>query len=485
MTLSDRDRQSLGERLRWLATHAGNAGAVRDRRELLTYGDLPLELDRLNRALGASGLGRVLVILPDNIASYVLHVYCLVNDATIIPQSPMLPAHRLADLLALVRPDTLVTSRSILQKYRSVDFGCPVLLAPEGSDSRGSQWAYDHRPSHGDASRQPEVRVLLFTSGSTGAPKGVCLGEQSIMAAAAMNVEILSLSPSRRSLITVPLFDYYGLIQVHSHILAGAEVVLGESVAFAASLVDQAERAEVTDLVGVPYGLRRIFASLDDGGSRLAGLQMVTSSSDTLVSDVQSLIFSACPGVEIVDVYGLVEAGRACSRRLGEPETGEFVGRPAPGVTITGGAPQRPEGLVIRGPNVMLGYMTEVAVDGTISYEPASCVGSGDIGYVDASDNVHILGRRNDLLNVRGAKIHPSEIESVAHEVAGIADARARLLSGPEPEIVLDVETDDRADLGELRRMLKERLPSQFVPKTINRVLSIDRTSLGSKVIRS
>ena len=157
----------------------------------------------------------------------------------------------------------------------------------------------------------------------------------------------LGLEPGRRSVSTVPFHDYYGLIQVYSHLFAGAELVIGESVAFTAELLRQIERARVTDLVGVPYGLRRIFrAAADAGNPGIGGLKVVTSSSETLPVDVLRLIFDLCPEVVVFDVYGLVEAGRACSRaiRRGQ-EGGRSIGRPAPGTTITAGTPDQPEEL--------------------------------------------------------------------------------------------------------------------------------------------
>lgn len=474
---------ALDDRIRWLEAHAATAIAVSERRGSLTYGDLQPQLERVHHTLGDVSPGRVLALLPDTTASYLLHLYCFVQGATIIPQSPMLSVHRLTQLLELIRPELVVTSGALLPKYRSVDFGCPVLLAEDGPDVLSTTWTYDGAPSSTPSS-QPEVRALLFTSGSTGGPKGVCLSERSITAAAAMNMEMLSLSPGRRSMITVPFFDYYGLIQIHSHVLAGAEIVIGESVAFTVPLIRRAQEAAITDLVGVPYGLRRIFLSADGGAGPLSSLRVIASSSETLTPDVQTMIFSCCPGAEIIDVYGLTEAGRACSRTLREPVSGEFLGRPAAGVRFAGGTPQRPEELVIGGPNVMLGYMTGIAGDGTIAYEPSALVRTGDLGYVETTGDVHILGRSDDLLNIRGTKIHPAEIESVAHEVIGVADARARLLPGPEPEIVLEVQTRPDADIAELRKMLRERLPSQFVPSRIDRVTKVERTALGSKVLR-
>ena len=141
---------------------------------------------------------------------------------------------------------------------------------------------------------------------------------------------------------------------------------------------------------------------------------------------------------------------------------------------------------MILGPSVMLGYLSQVTADGRVTYAPCQAVHTGDLGYLDTEGNVHLIGRRDDLLNIHGNKIHPIEIESIAIEWPGVADARARVGNGPEPVLILEVVPDGPdPDLGGLRRLLHRRLPIHFVPGRISPVKAIARTELGSKTVRS
>jgi acyl-CoA synthetase (AMP-forming)/AMP-acid ligase II len=353
--------------------------------------------------------------------------------------------------------------------------------APAGWESEGDI---------GSAVRGPasDVRLIMFTSGSTGEPKGVCLGAGALEAAARMNVEILQLDAARRSLTTVPLFDYYGLIQIHSHLLARSELILGPSVAFPTAVVDAIRDGAVTDLVGVPFGLRRVFRAVDaERAPALGTLRTVTSSSEQLTEDVLRAIFAVAPAARVVDIYGLTEAGRACSRVI-TPGDGAStsIGTPSRGVHIAAGAsPVAPEELVIEGPNVMLGYLSDVTDDGGIHFEPTACVRTGDLGYRDEHGAIHLAGRSDHLLNVHGTLVHPSQIETVAFASSGVADARARMSGGADSELILELVLDDPgADIDAVRKALRRELAPGLVPQQIALVDAIPHTELGSKTVR-
>lgn len=484
------ETESVEEHLRDRATREAAAIAVRFKARTVTFAELRDALDSVAERVGPVGGVRALAVLPEGLGAYLLHLHFFIGLGTLAPQSPATSRDRLATVISHFRPALLITTPALFRKYDGLDFECPVLLVHEDSSDTGDiSWEWSGGTPDPAGESENDVRVVLFTAGSTGVAKGVCLGSRALEAAARMNVGILSLGPGRRSLATVPLYDYYGLIQIYSHLLSGGELVLGETPAFPASVLRQIENAGATDLVGVPFGLRRIFRAAEDIDTRaLRRLRVVTSSSETLSPELVQLIFRRSPNATVFDIYGLTEAGRACSHaiRRGE-EASRSIGRPSPGVTITGGrSPQEPDELVIQGPNVMLGYLSGISPDGQPLYERCDTVRTGDLGYVDAEGNVTLTGRRDHLLNVRGDKVHPSEIEAVALEWPGVSDARVHLESGAEPELVLEVVTGD-VDPGfePLRRLLRDRLPFHLVPRRIVRVQAIARTELGSKTVRT
>ncbi len=484
------EAELIEERLQELARDDGNRVALRCKGRAVTFAGLAEALRALTERVGSSKGIRAVAILPDGVAPYLLHLHFFVGGGTLVLQSPAVTPDGLSAILSRLRPGMVVTSPALLPKYAELDFGCPVLLACEDPKTTEDViWEWKEAGPEIARGSETDVRVVLFTSGSTGSPKGVCLGREALEGAASINVSILSLGRERRSLATVPLYDYYGLIQIYSHLLAGGELVIGETPIFPASVLHQVKRLGVTDLVGVPFGLRQIFGTAaKTGDPSLGGLQVVTSSSEMLSTDILRLIFEQCPDATVFDIYGLNEAGRASSLaiRRGQEEN-RSIGRPSPGVTITAGlSREEPGEILIQGPNLMLGYLADVTPEGRLVYERCDLARTGDLGFMDDDGNLQLTGRRDDLLNVHGQKIHPLEIESIVLESGGVSDARARVEAAAEPELILEVVTGDSDfDFSALWRLLREQLPFHFVPRRIIPVEAIARTELGSKMVRT
>jgi acyl-CoA synthetase (AMP-forming)/AMP-acid ligase II len=337
---------------------------------------------------------------------------------------------------------------------------------------------------------QEETRFVIFTSGSTGVPKGVCLSEKNILAAADMLVQFLPLTPQTVSLVTVPLYDYYGMIQVFGHILGGASYLFGFTGILRHPLFSKLREQQCTDLVLVPHTLRLLLAPpRDDATAALRSVLRITTSSDLLTPDLLETLFALCPGVTVVNVYGLTEAGRACYKAIQrQTPVSRSIGLPSPGVQITiAGDRNNPGEIIIRGPNVMNGYLTGIK-DNRIQFSPTTEMRTGDLGYYDDHGEIVLLGRRDHMINLMGMKIHPDEIEMAALRVPGITEARAKLAQGPQggQEIHLEaVCPDQRVTAEQLTENMRATLPRAFVPARVTFVSSLARTDIGAKILRS
>ncbi len=470
--------------------------AVEFKGRTLRYGDITDWLHTADARLRALRNARLLVLLPDSIGAYLLHLSAFVAGATIVPQSVHATPAQVADAVDRIKPDVIVTTAALGAKLGSVGDTVPVAVV----DGDAAAWLTGAAMALvtgvvgriGAGRRDEDVRVVMFTSGSTGTPKGVCLTERNLLAAAGMMVDFLALGPGRKSVATVPLYDYYGLIQVFGHALSGATLVLGQSLAFPGSLLQTVADPAITDLVAVPYGLRQLVRRVARSQpSPLRHLRFVTSSSDVLSEDVLTAVFALNPDVTVVDIYGLTEAGRACYRRISaaSPRSRPIV-RPSAGVEVriegSDGAAGRIGEIVLRGPNVMKGYLTRVAEDG-IEVDPTEEIHTGDLGYWSEHGEIVLVGRRDDLINLHGAKIHPAEIEAAALRAPYVEDARARAeqRADGEKRIVLDVVFASGMSSPEsLEAVLRAHLPHPFVPAAIRPVTAIERTELGAKVLR-
>jgi acyl-CoA synthetase (AMP-forming)/AMP-acid ligase II len=275
-----------------------------------------------------------------------------------------------------------------------------------------------------------------------------------------MMIDFVALEASRKSLVTVQLYDYCGFIQIYGHIMSQCGHVFGESISRPDRLFQRILNEKVTDLVLVPYALREIVSRIKESNNNaIKNLKYITSSSDFLTAEIMKQIFDFNPENKIFNIYGLTEAGRECSKKIDRlPIRSNVIGKPSKGVEIITNVPQgEPGEIIVKGPNVMLGYLQKVENEEVI-YEPCSQVNTREIGSYDENGDIILVGRLDQMINIKGSKIHTNEIEALALQIPGISDAMVRANANEKCHviIILDiVNTDETDDLNALREILR------------------------------
>jgi acyl-CoA synthetase (AMP-forming)/AMP-acid ligase II len=470
---------------------------VQCREAALTNADGWAFLQSLKTQFGHVRGRRAVLLLPDSLETYLLYLLWFLEGGVLVPVPIQAAGERLRHICERVGPDLVLTNEYFLPAHGALLTGYRCLAIPPLAEGRELRRPYEISKGAEKAPLFPEgrddhdepVRQIIFTSGSTGVPKGVCLGERSLLSAAAMMVEFLPLDHSTRSMVTVPLYDYYGMIQIFGHLLGGGSYAFGFQTALADQFLGALKELCSTDLVTVPFTLRKLLKAKD--ASKRAGfghLRRITSSSDTLTDDLLAGVFALQPEILVVNIYGLTEIGRACYRKISQDTPpSRSIGRPSPGVRlVVNGDAQNPGEIVMSGPNLMLGYLTGVTSAG-LSFNPCSEMNTGDLGYLDEAGELVLVGRRDHVFNLMGMKIHPTEIETRAMLLPGVTEVRAQLrqAQGGDGYIHLDVVRSDPGLRSELIvDHLRKDLARPFVPRTVNFVASLGRTDVGEKLLR-
>lgn len=457
----------------------------------VTFSEVGSALAQIASQLPSLAGRRVIILLPDDLSAALLHLECFSQGATIVPLSPFSPAAHVQYVLDQVQAELVLTTPLLHRKFAGLMQRAAVALV--GSDHSIPLQMRGTLPlRHGGRQSSP-VRAVFFTSGTTGRPKGVCLSASNLLSAAWINRTILGLESSRRSLITVPLYDYYGLIQLYSHVMAKAACTFGESGQFPKSAFDVIDSQAITDIVLVPFTLKAVLdyaqnSTRSEHRETWRRVAYVASSSDQLSPDLLRAAFTLSPGLTVVNVYGLTEAGRACYRVIRDGSTpNTSIGGPSPTMKVWVDAPASQSGeIVISGSTVMLGYLQEIVHD-EIHFAPVTEVRTADEGYVGDDCEIHLLGRKDHLMSLHGVKLHPSEIELPVNQLSGVRDSLAQLRQDEQGNrtIVLDVVVD-HGSVGQrqILDLLRERVPRLFLPQVINFVEAIPRTEIGGKLIR-
>jgi acyl-CoA synthetase (AMP-forming)/AMP-acid ligase II len=314
---------------------------------------------------------------------------------------------------------------------------------------------------------------VLYTSGSTGQPKGVTLTHRNMTFAADSIVEYLGLAPSDRVLCTSPLSFDYGLYQLLMCVRVGATVVLEHGFAFPGKLVQLLESERITGLPGVPtlFGVLTALRGLAD--RELPHLRFLTNTGQALPAPLIAALRATFPRAQLFSMYGLTECKRVSFLPPSELDARPgSVGRAIPGTEAwVDASPGEVGELLVRGGHVMQGYWNDP--EGTAErlrpgrWPWERVLATGDLFRADEDGYLYFVGRRDDMIKSRGEKVPPREVEDVLHAHAGVVEAAvvgvpdALLGSAVVAHVSGQVEPDA------LRRWCAERLESHMVPARV------------------
>jgi fatty-acyl-CoA synthase len=418
----------------------------------LTYGQVETQAAALAAALGELGIAegdRVAINLPNCPEWIVALAACAKLGVVVVPVSPRLNYHELKYQLRHAEVSCVVT----VERHAGVDYlqlfegAFPELPDLQYLVTVGDEelW-YDDRIfqfedllSKGAGRPVPAPRAvhdgsdlaLLYTSGTTGKPKGVRLSHRGVLETAVRAGEAVELAPEDRVFSGVPLFAIFGFATAVGVIAAGATLVLQERFD-AREALQLLVRERVTVLQGVPTTFHLLMREPGFDPARLheAGLRTGVIAGSPVTEGFVRRVRRWC---DVHVAYGLTETGPTVAvtrftdseeRRLGT------VGRPLPGVEVmavdvlTGvlHGPREAVGeIAVRGPGVLLGY-ARMPAETARSFTPEGFFLTGDLGILDDEGYLRIVGRRKEAILRGGFQIHPREIEDQLHAHPAVDD---------------------------------------------------------------
>src|SRR5262249_31874588 len=265
-----------------------------------------------------------------------------------------------------------------------------------------------------DESRADDPAMLMFTSGTTGRPKGAILSHGNALASA-QGVHIAwRWTPDDRLVLTLPLFHMHGLgVGVHGTLLTGASMAIAP---FSPDgVLDLAAAEKATLFFGVPTMYVRLVASprVDE----LAALRLCVSGSAALAADVWRALAER-GGQRVIERYGMTETFMNTSNPHDADRRPGSVGFGLPGVEVRLGDNDE---ICVRGPNVLHSYWERP--DATADAFKDGWFLTGDIGEFDADGYLSIVGRSKDLIITGGFNVYPREIEELLAAHPAVAQA--------------------------------------------------------------
>jgi long-chain acyl-CoA synthetase len=456
-----------------------------------TWAELDTAVNAQAKALASAGVqsGDRVVIRQQVGIGYCVAVFGVLRVGAIaIPLGTDTPAAAVSGVLAdsgaavLIGDDVVDTEVTVLPPIEDAPADTPE-FAPVGGDT--------------------DIALLCYTSGTSGAARGVMLSHRAMLSNAEQCAALrpAPVTAGDRVLLALPLSHAYGLgpglFQVAA---AGATGVLLPRFSADRALTE-IERHRVTTLVGVPPMYSALLSVPDERlHAALSTVRLFTSGAAPLSANILAGM-QRITGLPVYEGYGLTETGPVLTWTLvsGVAKPGS-VGRPLPGVELrivdsdgdplpgpsaageddlpsdeTGGT-----GVVAaRGPNLFSGYWP----GGDHGPGEDGWFRTGDIGYLDADGDLHLVDRANDLIIVNGFNVYPHEVESVLAELDGVAEAAAVGMpderTGETVKAVMVIDNTRELTTEAVVAHCAERLARFKVPTSVEFVESLPHTAAG------
>lgn len=334
-----------------------------------------------------------------------------------------------------------------------------------------------------------QTALILFTSGTTGNPKGVMLSHKNLTANTLSIIEYLKLQKEDEIYCVLPFTYSYGNSVLQTHIYVGACIHIGQSMVYPQKVAEGLMLPDITGFSGVPSTFQ-ILLHKTSFSKKPPNLRYITQAGGAMNINTTNQLLQLLPQTDIFVMYGQTEA----AARLSYLPPGRIldkigsIGTAIPSVILsivdeTGlhlSDGQVGE-IVAKGENIMQGYWhNPEATEATLK---DGWLHTGDLGYKDEDGFIFIKGRKKQMIKSGANRIHPEEIEEVISECPAVAEVA---VTGMKDELLGEVigafivakdnhKTDDKA----IRIVCRQNLPSHKQPKFIFWATELPKTSSG------
>lgn len=470
------------------------------------YADLWNGIVRCSAALRGllSGPGARVALLIENSPAYAVAYYGALNaDAVVVGTNSALRGPELIKVLRHCEAEVLVIAQST-PLLREVLEACPALQVlrliaestPETEAAPGVVLDWSVRVNAAEYSRlamiesDTEAAAIIYTSGTTGNPKGVTLSHRNLLTNTRAIQSYLQLTERDCIVNVLPFYYSYGNSVLHTHLLAGACIVIENSLSYPHLVVQRWVAERATGFAGVPSTFALLLTRVNFADYDLSSLRYLTQAGGAMAPVLTTRVMQSFPKAELFVMYGQTEATARITylppARLAD-KLGA-VGVAVPGVRLAirdeqGRAVDHGQQgeVCVQGDNVMLGYWKNPEATQRVLRD--GWLHTGDLGYLDTEGFLFLVGRSSDFIKTGAHRISPQEIEETIMELPEVMECT--VVGAPDEilgevikacVVLIDAATlESRA----VQAHCRQRLAAYKVPKTIQFVGQLPKTASG------
>jgi len=493
--------------LRAAAEEHGDQPAYVDGTRTLTYAGLLEEVRALARRYVGHGLAageRVVVWGPNSIEWVIAALATTYAGATLVPANSRYTGHEVAELVDRTGATVVMVAdgflgRSQLEELRAASEIPSVRVLGEltslSLDHRGEERhvreaTAEEVEARADAVSPDDAADILFTSGTTGRPKGAMSAHRQTIGVARAWADLGGVTADDRYLVVNPFFHSFGYkIGIIVGLLTGATLYPAATFDVDRTMA-LIESERITLLPGAPTIYQSLLAAPGRADRDLSSLRLAVTGAAVVPVVLIERMQTAPPeglGIDhVLTAFGMTEAVVVTMCREGDSaETvATTCGRAVPGMETRIDAPDGGTGeLLVRGDYVMLGYLDDPAATAE-AIDEDGWLHTGDIGELDEHGNLRITDRLKDMYISGGFNVYPAEVEQALMRMDGIQDVA--VVGVPDERLgeVGKAYVVGSAGVDEIIAFAKERLANFKVPRVVETVDALPR-NLSGKVLKN
>ncbi|RJQ14711.1 MAG: long-chain fatty acid--CoA ligase [Nitrospiraceae bacterium] len=456
----------------------------------ITCSELDAHVSRVAGGLKSLGLGSQerVAVLMDNCPEYIISYFAVLRaGGIVVPVNIFLTPDEISFILRDCGCKVLICGKTFLSRAEVIKKNVPSLQAV----------LFDEIPAGKagpDTGNDDDVAALVYTSGTTGFPKGAMLTHKNLLSNAEACMKAMDITSRDRILLFLPLFHSFSFtVCVVLPIYAGARIILLASVRPFSKVVNSIFRDRITFFVAVPTVYNILSRKKMPFPARylfrfFMNIRACVSGAAALPEETIYAIEKRF-GVPLIEGYGLTEAAPVVAvnpmRGVRKPTS---VGPPVPGVEVAvmgedgGRLPAGEIGeLIVTGPNIMKGYFNRPEETSAVLKD--GWLYTGDMARTDEDGYIYIVDRKKDLIIIDGMNVYPREVEDFVMKHASVEEcAMVGVPDGRGSETaVLFIKRKENAVLeeGEIRDYMKGSIAQFKTPRKVMFIDEFPRTATG------
>ncbi len=383
----------------------------------------------------------------------------------------------------------IIVSQRFLERVRPTaeELGVELLAEPTALS--------EPQPPLPNLDPRHDLAAVMFTSGSTGEPKGVMVTHRNIQSNTDDILHYMRFTPQDRVMTVLPFYYCYGTSLLHTMLAAGGSLVINNRFMFPEKVLDELEQKQCTGLAGVPSTYQILLRKSSFARRKFPALRWFQQAGGRLPNTFIREIRQAFPDVKLFVMYGQTEATARLSylppERLGD-KLGSIgsIGNNLPGTCLEvlkrDGTPVCPGSeeigeIVATGDNITRGYWDDP--EETSRYFRDGKLYTGDMARVDSDGFIFIVERTRDFIKSMGNRISPKEVEDVLGEMPEVAEAAVvgtpDDIWGEAVRAFIVTVRPGQLTAGEVHAYCLKRLPNYKIPQYIEFLTRLPKTAAG------